>query len=450
MKSFLSIILCASLSLVTQAQNTAHFKGHIEGHNIGSLVEIIQSNDKGYTIDTLKCDAKGNFDVTVEVMDDATECELGLTGSHAGNFLFLTPGMNAELDITVFTTGDRADPYDFKVNYKGDNADAFEYLNKYGSIMTFYKRYPSNKIKDLSFKEYRDLVINDVDSARYMLSKIQNTEFRQKRYKELYDGFDEKLTVVLSQESVRNDADARRWIEGIEHNDTSKMLPAYSYFWWYRRAYDVKEKDIFKELPKMFYNQDMINVFADNQIVNMLQQAPENMDQLLADYMKVSTNAEGHAKAKEVYAHYNKMRKGMPSIDFTFQNEKGKTMRLSDFRGKALYIDLWATWCGGCVAETPYMAKLYEHYKKDKRIQLISISMDRDRSLWLKKNKEDKVTWPQFIEPEEFKSDLAKAFDITFIPRFLLFDKDGKILSLNAPRPSSDDIIEWIEENISE
>ena len=228
------------------------------------------------------------------------------------------------------------------------------------------------------------------------------------------------------------------------------MLPAYSYFWWYRRAYDVKEKDIFKELPKMFYNQDMINVFADNQIVNMLQQAPENMDQLLADYMKVSTNAEGHAKAKEVYAHYNKMRKGMPSIDFTFQNEKGKTMRLSDFRGKALYIDLWATWCGGCVAETPYMAKLYEHYKKDKRIQLISISMDRDRSLWLKKNKEDKVTWPQFIEPDEFKSDLAKAFDITFIPRFLLFDKDGKILSLNAPRPSSDDIIEWIEKNISE
>ena len=60
------------------------------------------------------------------------------------------------------------------------------------------------------------------------------------------------------------------------------------------------------------------------------------------------------------------------------------------------------------------------------------------------------MTWPQFIEPEEFKSDLAKAFDITFIPRFLLFDKDGKILSLNAPRPSSDDIIEWIEENISE
>ena len=76
--------------------------------------------------------------------------------------------------------------------------------------------------------------------------------------------------------------------------------------------------------------------------------------------------------------------------------------------------------------------------------------MDRSKSLWLKKNKEDKVTWPQFIEPNEFNSEMAKTFDITVIPRFLLFDKNGNILSLDAPRPSSEDIIEWIEKNIAE
>ena len=449
MKYYLLSFLAATMAVCAQAQGTARLKGHISGATTECLVELMQATDNDYKIDTLKADANGNFDFVVEIMPNATECELLLSASYAKKNIFLSPDMVAELDIYIFPTGDRADPFDFKIDYSGDNADAYTYLNTYASLMDFYKRI-ANEMANWTFVEYREAVMKDMDNARHMLANIKNTEFRQKQYRLLYESLDQKLEIYPSKNADRHDPDAIKWIEGIEHNDTSNMMPAYDYFYWYLKEHNIKNDDLFKELPKIFYDQDMINKFADNQIVQMLRNAPENMDQLLADYLKVSTNEKGHVKAKEVYDHFNKMRRGMPSVDFSFMDEKGKIVHLSDFRGKALYIDLWATWCGGCVAETPYMAKLYDHYKHDKRIQLISISMDRSKSLWLKKNKEDKVTWPQFIEPNEFNSEMAKTFDITFIPRFLLFDKNGNILSLDAPRPSSEDIIEWIEKNIAE
>ena len=111
-------------------------------------------------------------------------------------------------------------------------------------------------------------------------------------------------------------------------------------------------------------------------------------------------------------------------------------------------LDFSATWCGPCCAEIPYMEKLAEHYAKDKRIELISISLDNSKAKWEKKLAQDKPQWKQFICPDNFESGLCKNYDINSIPRFLFFDKDGKVISLNAPRPSSDTIIEYIDKHI--
>ena len=56
--------------------------------------------------------------------------------------------------------------------------------------------------------------------------------------------------------------------------------------------------------------------------------------------------------------------------------------------------------------------------------------------------------WPQYIMPDNFDSDLCKAYDIQGIPRFMMFDKNGKIIAIDAPRPSEENIIEWIEKNL--
>ena len=73
-----------------------------------------------------------------------------------------------------------------------------------------------------------------------------------------------------------------------------------------------------------------------------------------------------------------------------------------------------------------------------------------NKSKWQNKLKEDKPKWRQFICPDNFNSQLCKNYDIDAIPRFLFFDKDGRILSLNAPRPSDERIIKYIDENLKE
>ena len=92
--------------------------------------------------------------------------------------------------------------------------------------------------------------------------------------------------------------------------------------------------------------------------------------------------------------------------------------------------------------------KTAAHYAKNKKIVLLSISLDENKTKWVKKLAADKPQWKQFICPDAFESGLSKNYDITGIPRFLFFDKDGKVISLDAPRPSSAKIIEYIDQHI--
>ena len=81
-------------------------------------------------------------------------------------------------------------------------------------------------------------------------------------------------------------------------------------------------------------------------------------------------------------------------------------------------------------------------------MELISISLDDSNSKWQKKIAADKPGWRQFIVKGNFKSLLCQNYDIDAIPRFLMFDKKGNIISLDAPRPSDERIIEWIDGNL--
>ena len=127
---------------------------------------------------------------------------------------------------------------------------------------------------------------------------------------------------------------------------------------------------------------------------------------------------------------------------------KGKKFRLSDFHGKAVYIDVWATWCGPCCAEIPHMEKLAAHYAKKKK-SFCSVSLwTKTRPNGKKKLAEDKPQWRQFICLDAFDSEVCKNYGINAIPRFLFFDKDGKVISLDAPRPSSAKITEYIDRHI--
>jgi len=151
----------------------------------------------------------------------------------------------------------------------------------------------------------------------------------------------------------------------------------------------------------------------------------------------VAENKEKRKKAEEARASAVAKYTGQPSPAFEFENFKGGKSRLSDFRGKYVYIDNWATWCTPCKAELPYLTKIEEKYT-GKNIVFISISIDKlaSRGKWKKFVADNHLGGTQLIADKDFNSDFVTVLGISLIPRFILIGPDGKIIDANAKRPS--------------
>ena len=178
----------------------------------------------------------------------------------------------------------------------------------------------------------------------------------------------------------------------------------------------------------------------------------KSLESLMARYNQICTD---DSMRQQVAAHYQEyvrvytnLMPGKVAPDFELISDTGELVRLSDLRGQYLFIDVWATWCGGCVMEIPYMEKLQEHFANDKRIKLISISWDYTQEVWLDYLKKRPATWAQYIVDEENMDFMKKEYRMTFIPRFLLLDPEGRIISIEFARPSDPECVQILEEII--
>jgi thiol-disulfide isomerase/thioredoxin len=135
-----------------------------------------------------------------------------------------------------------------------------------------------------------------------------------------------------------------------------------------------------------------------------------------------------------------------PSPSFDYENHKGGATKLEDLRGKYVYIDVWATWCGPCIAEIPHLKKLEEQFH-GKNIEFVSISIDtkKDYEKWKKFVVTKELGGIQLFADNDWNSDFVKAYNITGIPRFILIDPDGKVVNANADRPSFPTLAKTLE-----
>ena len=129
------------------------------------------------------------------------------------------------------------------------------------------------------------------------------------------------------------------------------------------------------------------------------------------------------------------LKKGDIMPNYEFKDVEGKRVSLKKFRGKYVYIDIWATWCGACVEQTPYFEELEERFH-NKNIVFVCVSVDKHREAWLRTMKAEKKRIPQWICPEGEDTPLLADFGVVAIPRFILLDKKGRILDVNFSMPS--------------
>lgn len=453
MKCLLMLLLCLLSTGVLMAQDVkpARIHGQIKDFKGGLVTVIYYAN---YETDTISVDANGTFEYS-KVVKEPGRAMMAFEDYKAGIDLFIENGMKAELVISFIKGEDESMvTYEPVVDYQGDNADCTDFINGYMDWSLFNSPWSFERLDTISFACYREQYLEDVDSVKRELMKVKSLAFKRMMMEIINMEIPNNLFRFAWAEP-KADADFECWVESFDRNDPENIDMASRYVRWYgiwHRAVEGESTAIhyLANLREIFTNQEVINAFADDYIMQYLQGAPEGMADVLAYYKTVSTNREAHAAADKVYEHYKELVPGSQALDFTMTDRKGKVFRLSDFRGKAVYIDVWATWCGPCCAEIPHMEKLAAHYAKDKRIELISISLDEDKAKWEKKLAEDKPEWKQYICPDAFESELCRNYDINAIPRFLFFDKDGKVISLDAPRPSYENTIEYIDKHLAD
>lgn len=129
----------------------------------------------------------------------------------------------------------------------------------------------------------------------------------------------------------------------------------------------------------------------------------------------------------------------------------GEPVRLEDFRGKVVYVDFWASWCGPCKQQFPYSKDLHEKFsqKQLKQVVFLYISIDDQEDRWKAAIQQFGLEGKHAISRGGWSSPVTRKFGISSIPRYMLIGKDGRVVDDNAKRPSDpaifDDIIKLIE-----
>ena len=281
--------------------------------------------------------------------------------------------------------------------------------------------------KDEKFNKLLKLAIDtDVEELTYFTFRMPSRTFPAKN--------DRPAVMKQWQKDKRfDDADLLKLANGVS------LMSNYFFYMAVNKEPIMKQIDLMPDALKHIVDPSCADAFLRNEITisRMKIEEYEKIAPIIKPYM-VSKASKEFLFEYEKVLHKSVGQKG---LEFTYKDTNDKAVSFSDFKGKYVYIDLWATWCGPCKAEIPHMKKLEEDYH-DKNIVFVSLSLDAPKDLqkWKDFVKKEQLKGIQLVADKAFDSDVAKNYEVKAIPRFLLFDTNGKIINSDALRPSNPEL----------
>ena len=403
---------------------------------ITDAVVVVYKND----VHELKLDEKGNAQFVLENID-ATYFTL-YHGREALK-LYAEAGDDAKL---TFEGGNMVGTYQLE----GGKPEAVKYLNSVSLIPLPDEDYA------LSFEEYKEkLSSKENDALRLLKARDFSKEgkfakMEEARIKYSYGAALMMFPVghmIMSGDRTYEPEQAYYDFVTTYVVEDEELVGMSEYLEFVAEAMhllDVANRDVKEIYPKtlaqMKYAADyfkspkvkeallhhIATVYVDNFGV-------KNIEELKNLYFTFVKDASLHAIYESKCQRWDLCRPGRISPDFKAVDIDGKEWTLRDFRGKYVYIDMWATWCGPCRAEFPHLKQLEEKFA-DAEIVFLGLSIDQDKEKWEKMVKGGTLTGVQLYLGNE--SSFLEAYRVEGIPRFALIDKNGVIINNNMTRPS--------------
>lgn len=151
-------------------------------------------------------------------------------------------------------------------------------------------------------------------------------------------------------------------------------------------------------------------------------------------YQSLSPSLKKHSVGKqlkyEIFEAYELTALNNKAIMFQQKDTAGRVVRLSDYKGKYVLIDFWASWCGPCRAENPNLKKAYERFHA-KGFEVLGISLDNNKDAWVKALNNDLLPWKNVSDLNGFKNSVSKQYAVTELPTNFLLDPEGRIIAKN-------------------
>lgn len=464
MKKLITLALALVLFSCTKEEKTPEYTV-VSGKYIGteegkfsilgnSFNKEITVNSDGSFTDTLHLDYNGAYSIRGNAP--------GLVD------LYLDKGKNIHFELDdekredIIFTGDLAN----ENNYLAQKTKLRkEILGDFSELYTPEEEEFLAKIEELDKKQNELLENTTFSVADFKEQEIRNLNYHKEltygRYIPYHSHFAQKSEVELSDNFPKPD-------ETIDFDNADDFNFSGKYGAYGMLVSDNFDKKIIEEYDKIMgedesYNEEVLNEVAlkvfkaikSQNIKNSLARevayginpVNEKSEEL---YNELMANVTYENFKTELTDKYNKIKtlvKGNASPKFNYENHQGGTTSLDDLKGKFVYIDVWATWCGPCVREIPFLQEVEEKYH-GKNIEFVSISIDdkKDYEKWKTFVSEKEMGGVQLYADNAWQSQFVKDYAIEGIPRFILIDAEGNIVNADAPRPSDENLIELFDE----